>query len=61
MAVADAEPGTVEIVEISSPTEIGDCCYCQLPLYADQPTSQLDEPLSHVGCAVDARRTGKRL
>lgn len=53
MATVTPEPHT-------TPAVIGCCYYCTEPLYADQPTSQLDEPLSHVGCAVHARRSGRR-
>lgn len=47
----------------SVPAVVGDCYYCGLPVYAGQPRSELDvldEPLSHVACAVDARRNGTR-
>lgn len=48
------------VTQTALPAVLGECAYCPQPVYADQPTSQLDEPLSHVGCAIDARRRGTR-
>lgn len=42
-------------------TVAGTCTYCGQPLYVNAPTTEFDEPLSHVACAVHARRTGARL
>lgn len=39
---------------------IGWCFYCGLSLFDAGPTTLLDAPLSHVGCAVHAQRTGQR-
>ena len=58
MAVKD--PVVPSMSPDNLPDVIGLCVYCGGVLYVSGPTSRLDEPLSHVGCAVHARRTGKR-
>jgi hypothetical protein len=41
------------------PAHIGDCFYCELKLYADQPfVSFPDGQISHVACETDGRRRG---
>jgi hypothetical protein len=41
------------------PAYVGDCLYCHLRLYADQPIVKFpDGQISHVACETDARRRG---
>ena len=51
------KPPTVD----ANTAKLGYCAYCGDVLYDAGPTSPLDEPLSHVACAVDARRRGTRV
>lgn len=60
MSEPDPHPVSPAIASLPAAVLFGSCVYCEESLYADQPTTLLDEPLSHVGCAVHARRTGQR-
>jgi hypothetical protein len=50
----------ISIVDPANPpAHIGECLYCQLELYANQPIVLFpDGQISHVACETDARRRG---
>ena len=54
MAIADAPR------DLKLPEKVGDCCHCQLALYASAPlVSFPDGRLAHVACEIDARRQNR--